>query len=139
MKIDKIVDYCDKDLRRHAVKDVCSDCNYCTGCLGNIDQVHLSRGMDECQDYNCPYMVEHYVCKYFYAYASEIGDCLNIIRNKILKLEHIHMLSIGFDSPPDLYALWKLKKTLSMIAQYLILVLNMMKDFSVLQELPFTD
>lgn len=114
MKIDKLVDYCDKDLRRNAFKTVCSDCNHCTGCPGDcgkcIDQVHLSRGMDERQDYNCPYMVEYYVCKYIYAYASEIGDCLNIIRDKVLQLEHIHMLSIGSGPSPDLYALWKFKK-----------------------------
>lgn len=109
-----MVDYCDKDLRRYAFKTVCSDCNHCTSCPGDcgkcIDQVHLSRGMDERQDYNCPYMVEYYVCKYIYAYASEIGDCLNIIRDKVLQLEHIHMLSIGSGPSPDLYALWKFKK-----------------------------
>lgn len=114
MKIDKLVNYCDKDIKKYAFSKVCDDCNHCIGCPGNcgkcIDQVHLSRGENERQDYDCPYMVEYYVCKYIYAYASEIGDCLKIIRDKILQLEHVHMLSIGAGPSPDLYALWKFKK-----------------------------
>ena len=114
MKIDKIVEYCDRNIKKYASKRVCEDCNHCTKCPGNcgecLDQVHRSRKADERQDYNCLYMVQYYVCRYMYAYASEIGDCLNVIESEIMELPHINMLSIGSGPSPDLYALWKFKK-----------------------------
>lgn len=117
MKIDELVQYCDNDLKEYASKRVCVDCNHGKGCPGDcgecIDQVHLSRGVNERQDYDCPYMIDYYVCRYIYAYTSEIEDCLEIIRDKVIELEHIHMLSIGSGSSPDLYALWRFYKTVS--------------------------
>lgn len=114
MKIDELVNYCDRYLRKYASKVICADCNHCSECPGNcgkcIDQVHLTRGRGERQDYDCPNMMKYYVCKYIYAYASEIGDCLKILQNEILELKHIHMLSIGSGPSPDLFALWKFKE-----------------------------
>ncbi|MDE6024552.1 MAG: hypothetical protein K2G45_03775 [Lachnospiraceae bacterium] len=114
MKIDKIVEYCDRNIKRYASKRVCRDCNHCTKCPRNcgkcLDQVHLSRDVGERQDYDCQYMVQYYVCRYMYAYATEIEDGLSVIENEIMKLQHIHMLSIGSGPSPDLYALWKFKK-----------------------------
>lgn len=111
MKIDRLVRFCDSDLKAYASKRVCVDCNHdieCPGSCGEcIDQVHLSRRENERQDYNCPYMIKYYVCRYIYAYTSEIEDCLEIIRDKVIALEHIHMLSIGSGASPDLYALWR--------------------------------
>lgn len=114
MKIDKLVRYCDSNLKKYASKYVCDKCNHNIDCPGDcgkcIDQVHLSRGDDERQDYDCSYMIMYYVCKYIYAYTSEIEDCLSIIQNEIVNLEHIDMLSIGSGSSPDLYALWRFYK-----------------------------
>ena len=73
-------------------------------------KVHLSRGMNERQDYDCPFMIQYYICRYIYAYTSEIEDCLKIISDKVIDLQHIHMLSIGSGSSPDLYALWRFHK-----------------------------
>lgn len=114
MKIDRIVNYCDKIVKKYASKRICEDCNHCTECPGScgkcLDQVHLSRKNGERQDYNCLYLVHYYVCRYMYAYATEIGDCFRVIENEIIDLQHIHMLSIGAGPSPDLYAFWKFKK-----------------------------
>lgn len=114
MKIDRIVEYCDENIKEYTSEGACDNCNHCIECPGDcgkcLDQVHLSRNIGERQDYDCQYLVYYYVCRYMYAYASEIGDCFNIIERKIMNLRHINMLSIGSGPSPDLYALWKFKK-----------------------------
>lgn len=111
MKIDELVEYCDEEIQEKASEEICVNCNHLQGCPGNcgscMDQVHLSRRNGERQDYNCEYMVKYYVCKYIYAYASELEDCLNIIEDDIKKFNHIHLLSIGSGPSPDVYAVWK--------------------------------
>lgn len=116
MKINRVVNYCDQIVKRYASKRICEDCNHCTECPGNcgrcLDQVHLSRKDGERKDYDCSYLVHYYVCRYMYAYATEIEDCFRVIEDKIIDLQHIHLLSIGAGPSPDLYALWKFKKNL---------------------------
>ncbi len=51
MEIDRILEYCDKIIKKYASKRVCKDCNHYTKCPGNcgecLNQVHLSRKMSE--------------------------------------------------------------------------------------------
>lgn len=114
MKINELVEYCNEEIQEKASKVICYNCNHTRKCPGScgccMDQVHLSRGNGERQDYDCEYMVKYYVCKYIHAYASEIEDCLEIIEDKIQELDHIHFLSIGSGPSPDLYAIWKFSK-----------------------------
>lgn len=111
MMIEQLIEYCDKEYLKKASQGSCKNCNHVKGCPGNCEnclyQIHFPRKSSESRkDYDCPHIVDYYVCKYLYAYASEIEDSAGEIFEEIKKLEEIHMLSIGCGASPDLFGIY---------------------------------
>ena len=113
--IEQLIEYCNQEYVKKNSKGSCENCNHVNGCPGNcgncMDQIHLFRKLPESRkDYDCPHIMDYYVCKYLYAYASEIEDSAWQIFEEIKKLEEIHMLSIGCGASPDLFGIYHLLK-----------------------------
>lgn len=107
--IDELIKECDHNYTQNIIDGKCKNCSHKNGCPGNcgkcLDEVHLSRGDDERQDYNCRYMLDYYVGKYMYAYVTENKRAFDIIENEIKQLPYIHMISIGCGPCPDLFGI----------------------------------
>lgn len=108
MLIDEIVDFCDKDYSSQDTKNVCKDCKHLECCSGSckhcLEEVHYPnkypKGM---KNYECPNIINFYVCDYSYKYASEIWYLLNNT-DTLKKLDKFNIMSIGCGGCPDLMA-----------------------------------
>lgn len=95
----------------HSLDRCCDNCKYkefckhdCEECLKNIhfpDKASYSG-----RTYDCPQMMDYYVCKYTYRYASELIYALGEIEKLInLKAQNLRVLSVGCGPCTDLLAL----------------------------------
>lgn len=80
----------------------CQDCkNNCAGnCEKCLDNIHFGR---DSRRYNCINIVNYYVCKYSYRYASEMEILLNV-QPEIKQVDEFKILSIGCGPCTDLFS-----------------------------------
>lgn len=107
MLIDKVVEYCNDKYSSEDLSCMCEDCNHhdCPGsCKGCLEQIHYPhRVPNGKKDYDCPNLVDFYVCDYTFKYASEI---LYLLRKSeaISSIQKYHIMSMGCGACPDLMA-----------------------------------
>lgn len=101
---------------RFTAKPSCSNsCIYssCTGsCEKCLEYCHFpQRASDngfEARNYNCPYMIDFYICKYSYKYATEMLRAFEIVHN-LNNNGKINILSLGCGPCTDLMAMSSIK------------------------------
>jgi len=110
MLIDEIVNYCDEQYQTNKLPfGNCNNCHHPSGkCSGECDtclsQIHWPQNNGKNRDYDCPNMINYYVCSFSYQYVSEI--CYALIELKILKgYKELKVLSLGCGACADLMAL----------------------------------
>lgn len=114
MLIEELVEYC--DWRYSQSKCICGngECSHpsgtcsgsCSRCLYEIHFPGLVEGTKK-DVYDCPKMLDMYVCQYLYSYASEILTAFNHKREFLLNFTNYRLLSIACGACPDLMALEK--------------------------------
>lgn len=77
MLIDRIMNYCDNEYQTTHADFRCLDCKRQEGCSGSckncLEEVHYpSRHPNGKKVYDCPHLINFYVCDYTYKYATEI-------------------------------------------------------------------
>ena len=106
MLIDTVIDYSDNAYQ----KSKCNQCNHKIGCPGNgdcqkcLDEIHFpNEHPNGKKSYDCHRLINFYVCKYSYKYASEI---LYLLKEKssIKDIKEYNIMSIGCGPCPDLMA-----------------------------------
>lgn len=106
MLIDTITQYCNQAYTANPGQH-CANCSHpagtCSGgCEACLEQVHYPKNGHR-MDYNCPKMINFYVCRYTYKYASEIRYLLSLSLS-LAQINHYNILSIGCGAAPDLMA-----------------------------------
>lgn len=114
MLIEELVEYCDFRLSQN--KETCGNghCSHpagvCSGsCSRCLYQIHFPgqvAGIKK-EIYDCPKMLDVYVCQYLYSYASEILKAFNYKKDFLLNFSNYRLLSIACGACPDLMALEK--------------------------------
>lgn len=108
MLINEIVDFCDEIYTSQDTKHICKSCNHeikCSGdCKNCLKEIHFPNKFPTGKkDYDCPNLINFYVCDYTYKYASEIWYLLRKCKS-IDDLDKYHIMSIGCGGCPDLMA-----------------------------------
>ena len=103
MLIDDLTTFCNDAFRNFQ----CPKCNHVAGCPGNcgkcLDQIHFPKSSTDRKDYDCPQLINYYVCRYTHKYASEIFYLL--CNSTILThLNKYKVLSAGCGGCSDLIA-----------------------------------
>lgn len=111
MLIDDVVSFCDTQYRLLKGQNCCPNCNHIEKCSGSckqcLEEIHfptderfIEKGRKE---YNCPNLLNFYVCDYSFKYASEI---LYLLRRcvSLNNLGEYNIMSIGCGGCPDLMA-----------------------------------
>lgn len=108
MLIDKIMSYCDAEYK-NAHRDVrCEGCSHTGACSQKckdcLEEIHYPRRHPNGKtSYDCPHLINFYVCDYTYKYATEIYRLLQ--KSSMLKqLPQYRIFSIGCGACPDLMA-----------------------------------
>jgi hypothetical protein len=108
MLIHEIVEYCNNEYRSGDYKHICRNCNHPSGCPKSckscLEQIHYPTKYPQGKkDYDCPNLINFYVCDYTNKYASEM---LYLLRKseKLKEIDKYHILSIGCGAAPDLMA-----------------------------------
>ena len=109
MVVEDLIEKCNDEYVRNATEYICKECSHQIKCTGNcakcLDEVHFDRKNGTRSDYDCKYLLDYYVCRYIYAYITEMKRAFNIIKPEICDLDYINMLSIGCGPAPDLFAM----------------------------------
>ncbi len=105
MQIPELVEYCDSKYARGDNR--CENCTNeecqgsCAKCFNSIHKVWNNR------DYDCPNLINHYVCEYLYAYSSEIWHLFNNDAD-LKNLDKYRVLSIGVGPASELFGIDKI-------------------------------
>lgn len=99
MLMDDLISYCERSYNLNKTYTKCDDCiQSCSGnCEDCLEDIHF--GND--RRYNCNNMLNFYVCKYSYKYASEIGNIF-FAEDLIDEMESINIVSLGCGPCTDL-------------------------------------
>ncbi len=108
MLIDYIKEFCDTEYKRSKTNIRCPDCRHIGNCNRRckdcLEEIHYpGRHPNGKKDYDCPNLINFYVCDYSCKYTSEIYYLLKeseIVQN----LFNYRILSIGCGGCPDLMA-----------------------------------
>ena len=81
MLIDRVMSFCDSEYRNAHRNTRCEDCLHTGDCSRNckdcLEEIHYpSRHPNGKKFYDCPHLINFYVCDYAYKYATEIS-CRN--------------------------------------------------------------
>lgn len=113
MLIDELLNFCDMQYKqncfnkKHGHCDTnCSHPLQCPlSCETCLEQVHFpSKFSNGRMEYNCSNLLNYYVCKYSFKYASEIEYAFNTIDQMTFHQQY-NILSLGCGASPDLIAL----------------------------------
>lgn len=108
--LEQFIEFCDENCRP-CLSEVCKNCNRKNGCSGScsdcLDEIHFSHSGEGRSEYNCKNLLNYYVCRYQYAYASEILYALRVKDKWFRNLSQYNVLSIGAGPSPDLFALYR--------------------------------
>lgn len=108
MLIDRIMYFCDNEYQRMNMNFRCTDCEREDGCSGGckncLEEIHYpSRHPNGKRNYDCPHLINFYVCDYTYKYTTEMH--LLMQKSTVLRrLPHYNVFSIGCGGCPDLMA-----------------------------------
>lgn len=108
MLINDIICYCDTEYRHANTGVRCHNCQHTDGCPGIckkcLEEIHYPFEYPNGKRYyDCPQLINFYVCDYSYKYTSEILYLLP--KSEALKeISEYHLLSIGCGACPDLMA-----------------------------------
>ncbi len=108
MLIDRIMRYCNNEYQTKHAGFRCVDCKRKEGCSGSckncLEEVHYpSRHPNGKKVYDCPHLINFYVCDYTYKYTTEIYRLMQ--KSDVLsQLSQYRVLSIGCGGCPDLMA-----------------------------------
>lgn len=103
MPINDLVSYC---LANYTKNGKCQDCgsecvNCCNSCLETIHN-----NINNLRKYDCPHMVNCYVCSYNYKYASEIYYIFNaLVNHPGVRKKSYNILSIGCGGSSDIFGI----------------------------------
>ncbi len=108
MLIHEIVDFCNNEYRCADTEHLCPTCNHPSECSGSckrcLEQVHFPDNYPHGKhEYDCPNMINYYVCSYSNKYASEMLYLLQK-SEKLEELPEYRIFSIGCGAAPDLMA-----------------------------------
>lgn len=111
MLIDHLVEFCDIRYRQLKPQNNCINCNHQNRCPGTckncLYEIHFPEKEENKangrKEYNCPVLMNYYVCDYSFKYASEMLYLLRVC-NSINRLDEYNILSIGCGGSPDLMA-----------------------------------
>lgn len=103
MLIDELTSFCDVAYRNMN----CQKCNHPNNCPNNcgkcLDEVHFHNGNSYKRYYDCPRMINFYVCRYTHKYASEVYYLLS--QSSVLnKMDKWRIISAGCGGCSDLIA-----------------------------------
>ena len=91
MVVEDLIEKCNDEYVRNATEYICKECSHQIKCTGNcakcLDEVHFDRKNGTRSDYDCKYLLDYYVCRYIYAYITEMKRAFNIIKPEICGLE----------------------------------------------------
>jgi len=126
MLIDYLIDYCDKEFQRKFTEEPCQTCHHpndkCSGsCDSCLEEIHFPHSHPTGKkEYDCNNLLNYYVCKYSYKYASEILYALNTLES-LREFKKFKIMSIGCGATPDLMAFekYKIMKQLETPLQYI--------------------
>lgn len=116
MLIDRITGFSRYEYEEHRLDCSCDNCNHpyacpkngdneCDDCKMCLEQIHYHKHRGKI-DYDCPNMINYYVCCYTFKYASEILYLAN--KSDLMKeLNEYNILSFGCGACPDLMAFEK--------------------------------
>lgn len=108
MLIDSIMGFCDREYNHAQTGRCCDNCQHEGGCSGSckdcLEEIHYpSRYPNGKRLYDCPNLINFYVCDYTYKYATEMYYLLQ--KSSALKqLQNYRVFSIGCGACPDLMA-----------------------------------
>ena len=108
MLIDSVMSFCDSEYRNAHEDTQCADCLHTGECSKNckdcLEEIHYpSRHPDGKKFYDCPHLINFYVCDYTYKYATEIYYLLQK-SDALTKINSYRIFSIGCGACPDLMA-----------------------------------
>ena len=108
MLIDRVMSFCDSEYRNAHRDTRCEDCLHTGECSRNckdcLEEIHYpSRHPNGKRFYDCPHLINFYVCYYTYKYATEIYYLLQK-SDALTEIEHYSIFSIGCGACPDLMA-----------------------------------
>lgn len=108
MLIDRILGFCDAQYCAAQTDKRCDDCNHQDGCSGGckdcLKEIHYpSLYPNGKKLYDCPNLINFYVCDYTYKYATEI---YYLMQNStaLTQIQNYRIFSIGCGACPDLMA-----------------------------------
>ncbi len=108
MLIDRIMRFCDNEYQRTHTDFRCADCGRegeCSGsCKTCLKEIHYPSWHPSGKKYyDCPHLINFYVCDYTYKYTTEI--CRLMQKSDVLRqLPQYKVFSIGCGGCPDLMA-----------------------------------
>ncbi len=115
MLIDELVKICDNRYSTNICECGNMFCSHPSGtCSGDCSrclyEIHFPgrNGIVEKKTYDCPKMMDKYVCQYLYSYASEILTAFYYEYDFLRDMDNFRLLSIACGACPDLMALEKL-------------------------------
>ena len=108
MLIDRVMSFCDSEYRNAHKNTRCEDCLHTGDCSRNckdcLEEIHYpSRHPNGKKFYDCPHLINFYVCDYAYKYATEIYYLLQK-SDALAEIEHYSIFSSGCGACPDLMA-----------------------------------
>lgn len=108
MLIDSITNFSNQEYSRQDTEHICVNCNHSGNCPGNcktcLKEIHYPAEYPAGKkDYDCPNLINFYVCDYTFKYASEIWYLLK--QSQVIKtMDEYKIVSIGCGACPDLMA-----------------------------------
>lgn len=104
MQIPTLTTYCDTEYMKRVSRCAqCTNDNCENECMKCFTQIHK---YDESRDYDCNFLMHHYVCEYIYAYSSEIYHLFQA-NSELSNLPFFNVLSIGAGPASELFGLFK--------------------------------
>lgn len=108
MLIDRVMGFCDAQYSSAQTDKRCDNCNHKGGCSGGckdcLKEIHYpSLYPNGKKLYDCPNLVNFYVCDYTYKYATEVFYLLQN-SSALTQLQNYRIFSIGCGACPDLMA-----------------------------------
>lgn len=108
MLINKIMNYCDLEYTKEHTDSRCENCQHVGACSGGckrcLEEIHYPLKYPKGKkSYDCPNLINFYVCDYTFKYATEIYYLLQ--KSAALKrITQYNVFSIGCGACPDLMA-----------------------------------
>ena len=108
MLIHEIIRFCNSEYSNADTHRKCENCQHVGGCSGGckncLQEIHYPSGNPTGKKlYDCPNLINFYVCDYSFKYASEIYYLLNK-SDSLAQIPCYNIFSIGCGACPDLMA-----------------------------------